>query len=149
MNMLRAEGGQSLVEMALALPLLLLLLLGLVDTARIYASATQLTNATHEGALYAARNRTATDALVKTRVCDELGYSTAACAAVVQLCRTTSDAPPCDATFNASACAVGDVCVNVKYALRLISGDFAARFVSVNPVTLRGAAVVPDLGIGQ
>lgn len=48
------SSGQSLLELALALPLLLLLLLGTVDLGRLYADYTDLKGAVREGAGYGA-----------------------------------------------------------------------------------------------
>jgi len=47
--------GQSIVEVALVLPVLLLLLAGVVDVARAMATKVALTNASREGARYASR----------------------------------------------------------------------------------------------
>jgi Flp pilus assembly protein TadG len=44
--------GQSLTELALVLPLLALILLGVVDLGRAFFYSTRLTNAVKEGALY-------------------------------------------------------------------------------------------------
>ena len=51
--------GQSLVEFALALPLLLLILLAAVDMGRLYLGWVTLNNAARIGANYAAQNPTA------------------------------------------------------------------------------------------
>src|SRR5258708_6394373 len=48
------ERGQSLVELALAMPVLLLLLLGTVDLGRAYYTYVAAENAAREGARYAA-----------------------------------------------------------------------------------------------
>ena len=48
--MLRSERGQSLVELALVLPLLILLLAGTVDLGRAFFSYIVITNAAQEGA---------------------------------------------------------------------------------------------------
>lgn len=47
------QGGQSLVEMALTLPLLLMVVLALVEMGIVFASYTALVNAAREGALFA------------------------------------------------------------------------------------------------
>lgn len=54
------ERGQSLVEFALLLPVLLLILLGAVDLARVYTTQVTITNAAREGARFGAANRTNT-----------------------------------------------------------------------------------------
>ena len=53
--MLRSERGQNLVELALVLPLLILLLAGIADVGRAFFSYIQLTNAAREGARAASR----------------------------------------------------------------------------------------------
>ncbi len=50
--------GQSLVEFAITLPLLLLIVLGTVDLGRAYFRVENLTNAVKEGALFGARSPT-------------------------------------------------------------------------------------------
>jgi Flp pilus assembly protein TadG len=52
----RPPAGQSLVEFALVLPVLLLLILGAVDFGRLFSTKISLTNAAREGANYLARN---------------------------------------------------------------------------------------------
>jgi Flp pilus assembly protein TadG len=47
------QEGQSLVEMAIAFPVLLLLLIAVIDFARIFDASIVLTNAVREGARYA------------------------------------------------------------------------------------------------
>jgi len=54
--MLRSERGQSLVELALVLPLLILLLMGIADLGRAFYSYIEITNAAREGARYAVRH---------------------------------------------------------------------------------------------
>lgn len=49
-----AEQGQSIVELALIFPLLLLIMTGILDLGRAYYSYLQLTNAAREGARYGA-----------------------------------------------------------------------------------------------
>jgi len=46
----RGESGQSLVEFALVLPMLLLVLFAIIDFARLYQGHVTLTNAVREGA---------------------------------------------------------------------------------------------------
>ena len=59
----RTSRGQSLVELALITPVLLLLLLGATDFGRVYFAHVSVTNAARNGADYAARgNQSAVDA---------------------------------------------------------------------------------------
>lgn len=48
--------GQSLVELAFAMPLLLLLLLGTIDMGRLFFDYIEMRNAAAEGATYGSRN---------------------------------------------------------------------------------------------
>jgi Flp pilus assembly protein TadG len=50
------RSGQSLVELAFATPVLVLLLLGTIDLGRLYFDYIQLRSAVIDGALYAARH---------------------------------------------------------------------------------------------
>jgi Flp pilus assembly protein TadG len=50
----KSERGQGLVELAIALPVLLLLLLGVLDVGRAYWAVVALKDAASEGASYAA-----------------------------------------------------------------------------------------------
>lgn len=50
------ERGQSLVELALTLPLLMLILLGTLDLGRIFFGYVTITNASREGARYGMTN---------------------------------------------------------------------------------------------
>lgn len=50
------ERGQSLVELSLALPVLLILMLGAVDFGRLYYASVTVSGAARNGAQYASRN---------------------------------------------------------------------------------------------
>jgi len=60
--------GQSLVELALILPVMLLLFAGALDLGRVFYSQITIENAAKEGALEAARNPTSFD---NTKPCDK------------------------------------------------------------------------------
>jgi len=51
----RARRGQSLVELALLMPLLALIMIGALDLSRAFIAYTRLTNVVREGALYASQ----------------------------------------------------------------------------------------------
>lgn len=57
-SLARGERGQSIAELAIALPVLILLLLCIMEGGRIMASYLELQNAAREGARYAALNCT-------------------------------------------------------------------------------------------
>jgi Flp pilus assembly protein TadG len=59
-RLLKSERGASLVELALVLPLLMLLLMGAIDFGRAYYLAMEVSGAAHAGAEYGAQNPTDT-----------------------------------------------------------------------------------------
>ena len=142
----RSRAGQSLVEMALVLPVLALLTFGLVDFGRAYYFQVSITNAAREGARVGILNiytgpqtpncsssnnwatcPVQTDAAIITAVNNELTYSGITPTSIA-IC------PPHDSTGSTAGCAdasnrVGDwlgqnptnyyVVVNVKYDFAL------------------------------
>ena len=56
----RRRPGQSMVELAIAMPFMLLLLLGTIDLGRMFFDYIEIRNAVREGAAYAARHPTDT-----------------------------------------------------------------------------------------
>ena len=58
------EKGQSLTEMALVLPVILVILAGVVDLGRLYYVTVALTDAAGEGATYAAIDPSNTDEII-------------------------------------------------------------------------------------
>jgi Flp pilus assembly protein TadG len=51
-----SDSGNALVELAVALPMLVLLMVGTIDFARVFYLAIELTNAARAGAMYGAAN---------------------------------------------------------------------------------------------
>ncbi|MGH2450838.1 MAG: TadE/TadG family type IV pilus assembly protein [Candidatus Limnocylindria bacterium] len=73
MRWIRGTGGQSLVEIALSLPLLVFLLLGGADLARAYALQLAVQNGARAGAEAVAIDVAPTDTLAVARALDEMG----------------------------------------------------------------------------
>ncbi len=128
------DAGQSLIELALALPLLLILLLGIVDGGRAYYFATIIANAAREGVNFAARNDTVTRAQVTQRVCDETGLA--------------SFGQPCSGLTVTCTVAQGDVSVVVRYDFNFITGYLADTVFRINPLPIRSIARYPLLTSG-
>lgn len=131
-----ADRGQSLVELALALPLLLILLLGMVDVGRAYIYTTALTNAAREGAYYAVTTNGATTTQVQQRVCNETGftaYGTACASGITVLC---SGCPTAAGT---------DVTVTVTYQFSLISGYVFKQLLGRDTLTATGISSMRSL----
>ena len=114
-----ASRGQSVVEFALVLPLLLILLLGIVDLARIYTTMLTVESAAREAADYGAFGsyqwkpdvRVNTESEMKRRAClaaknlpDYIGPDTDCVnptftlAPVAATCDNPDNDPPCDVT---------------------------------------------------
>jgi Flp pilus assembly protein TadG len=154
----REDRGQSLVEVALVLPLLLLIVLGLVDAGRLFSFKIAVTNAAREAGIHAAREPAATLADVCQRARTELGAATVAdpCngAPIFVTCVRGSGA--CDAGIATSDSysylyrALGeggsDVAVSVRYDVTLLTGYLVGSIFRVNPVSVGARAAYPGLG---
>ena len=51
-NLLMGEKGQTVVEVAIVLPILLVILLGIIDFGRVFYAAVTISNASRVGARY-------------------------------------------------------------------------------------------------
>jgi Flp pilus assembly protein TadG len=134
------QGGQSLVELALALPVLLLILLGLADFGRAFYYTTTIANAARAGAEYAAINAGvgANTTTISYKVCNETGFvaysSTATCPGMTV---AVSPSPP--------VAGGPDVTVTVTYNFELISSYLVGRIIGTDPIALRAQATYPVL----
>jgi Flp pilus assembly protein TadG len=157
MKVLRAfagqERGQSLVEVALCLPLLLLIVIGIVDIGRVYAYKAATTNAAREAAIHAARDPQAPRDNICQRARDELGAGFAAtpCAAAPIFVSCTRGALDCgnDAglpLYQVNGAASASVSVTVRYDLDLLTGYLVGRVFQANPVQVFGTAAFDGLG---
>jgi Flp pilus assembly protein TadG len=131
----RSGRGQSLVEFALILPLLLLLTLGVVDAARVFTSWISLTNGVREAALYASEEsdppRYADTTTINNRVAEE--------ASDLDPANITIDAPTCDnGTCDASS---DTVTIRASYQMSLIFP--LVQDVLGDPLTLSVEATAP------
>ncbi len=72
-----SEDGASLIELAVVLPMLALLLIGVIETGRFLAFGVRLGNAAHAGATYGAQSQTyVTDsANIANVACNDSGFS--------------------------------------------------------------------------
>jgi len=128
------EAGQSLIEFALALPILLLLLLGIADLGRAFYFTVVIAGAAREAAAYAVAEPNASATAVAQRGCDASGLVSygSACPANFSVTCTS----PCPTNGADSA-------VRVTYAFSLISGYLVDRVFNVNPIVLRSDARFP------
>ena len=71
----KTDAGQSLIEIAVAMPLLLLILIGMVDVGRVYFYSIALEAAAHQGAALAAAEASPDPSAVSRRVCEATGLA--------------------------------------------------------------------------
>ena len=162
MNRLRAliavdDRGQSLVEVALMVPVLLLIVLGLVDVGRAFSFKLAVTNAAREAAIHAARNPAVTFADVCQRARTELGAGTVAdpcnsqpivvtCVRGGDVCDAGMDAPDYSYLYRTLGQGGADVAVTVRYDMALLTGYLVGSVFRVNPVSVSASATYPGLG---
>jgi Flp pilus assembly protein TadG len=134
------DAGQSLVEVALALPLLLLILLGVADLGRAFYYTTAVASAARQGAAYVATVASPDPATLKHKACAATGFDPSGdCGAALTATDVTSPGPGCDGPTP------GTVAVRVTYALQLISGYLVNRIFPSQTLTLAACATYPSL----
>jgi Flp pilus assembly protein TadG len=130
------ETGQSLVEIALALPILLLVLLGLADIGRAFYYTTAVASAARQGAAYVAAVASPDAPTLKQKACAATGIDpSGSCGGAMRVSTTCDGATP----------PPGSVNVQVSYDLQLISGYLVNRIFSSPTLTLRACATYPSL----
>lgn len=84
-RLLRSEDGAGFIEFAIVLPVLVLLLIGIIETGRYMAFAVRLGNAAHAGAQFAAQGVTYSNnaSAIADAACNDSGFS----------CSTATPAP--------------------------------------------------------
>ncbi len=114
----KKQSGQSLVEMAITLTLLMTLLAGVVDIGRAFFAWVAIRDAAQEGALYGSINPSRSD-LITDR-------ARAAAASAVDLSQLTVSAP----VFSGGQCASADgsnsIRVNITYRYNTITPFLSA-----------------------
>ena len=146
------DRGQSLVEVALCLPLLLLIVIGIVDIGRIYAYKAAATNAAREAAIHAARDPQAARDDICQRARDELGagYAVSPCGTAPITVSCTRGGVDCGndtslPLYQANGAATATVSVTVRYDLQLLTGYLVGRVFTANPVNVSGTAAFDGL----
>jgi Flp pilus assembly protein TadG len=133
------NAGQSLVEVALALPLLLLILIGLADVGRAFYYTTAVASAARQGAAYVAATASPVPATLKAKACAATGLDPSG------NCGPALTAADVTATGCDNVTMSGTVAVQVTYDLQLISGYLVNRIFPSQTVTLRACATYPSL----
>ncbi|MFQ5967042.1 MAG: TadE/TadG family type IV pilus assembly protein [Acidimicrobiia bacterium] len=118
------EQGASLVETALAAPLVLLLVFGVVDFGRVFFTAIRVRDAVQEGAIYASYSP-GDHTIVRDRVLDSINTD------------LEPDLQPTDVSVTCPP--DGSIEVSVQYSVSLITP--VIRSMSGGPITLTHTAV--------
>lgn len=130
------DTGQSLVEIALALPVLLLVLLGLADLGRAFYYTTAVASAARQGAAYVAATSSPNPSALAQKACAATGIDPSGnCGAALTATTPCPGATP----------PPGSVSVQVTYDLQLISGYLVNRVLPSQTLTLRACATYPSL----
>ncbi len=117
--------GQSLIELAIAVPIMLLILLGTIDVGRLFFGYIEMTNAVREGAEYAAHRPAETDKIRSsvTRHAEDLPVATIAV--------TCSNG-------NCGTAVAGDrVTVSATWQFTPLTGEFLGAFFGLPRFDLR------------
>jgi len=145
----RGTGGQSLIETALMLPLMLFVLVGVADVGRIYYYATSVASAAREAAVFAARDVNESPERITQRACDEFGAASCPSYIHVSVWRSgTCLTEPVEClALTPVKCQPerGNAQVTVTHDLSLIAAGLIGRFFRADPVPVRGTACVPEL----
>lgn len=131
---MRSESGQSLIEVAIAVPLLLLILIGIVDIGRVYYTAIALETGAQQGAVLAAGLSAPDETAIARRVCDASGF-----AAVGSPCPGLAVA---GATIGAGG---ADATVDVTYDVDLIYAQVLRGLGGSGTVRLHAHATYPGI----
>jgi Flp pilus assembly protein TadG len=126
---LRRKGtrkGQGIVELALALPLLLLLMLGTIDVGRVFFDYVQLRNAVREGAGYGARMPNDTAGIVQRVNQHGIPGGTTISVACTGDCTTTNGVPN----------GVGTIEVTANHTFTPVTTAFLQTWFGMGPINI-------------
>ena len=126
--------GQSLVELALTLPILVMLLLGLLDFGRAYYALVILNDAAAEGAAYAATSQEGADIVLRVRGAEATSLVPMELVAV-------------EVSGGPYSVGVG-VTVTTMYQMPIYT-PFVNALVGSGSLTLRGSATQPVLSLSD
>lgn len=131
-----ADAGQSLVELTLLLPILLMVLAGALDLARVYDAYVSITNASREGARYGAAHPTDDGSGILAAVNRELTNTGISGFTVSHSCSTYAD----NSTVDCSTADTGDrMTVSVSYTFRFVT----LLILGLNSSNMSNSATMP------
>jgi Flp pilus assembly protein TadG len=118
--------GQSIVEVALVLPILVMMMMGLLDFGRAYYTIVALRDAADEGAVHGASNPSDVDGIRRR---------------AVEASRILVDIEDEDVSVSAPVLATGQPITVTVTAKLVLYTPFANAFVSDSELTLQGHSV--------
>lgn len=121
------KNGQGIVELALAFPLLLLLLLGTIDIGRVFFDYIELRNAVREGAGYGARMPNDTAGIVSRVTSHGIPSSTTITVACTGDCTTTNGVPN----------GVGTIEVSASHTFTPVTTAFLQSWFGISPINVQ------------
>ncbi|OLC26399.1 MAG: hypothetical protein AUH40_04005 [Chloroflexi bacterium 13_1_40CM_65_17] len=113
--------GQALVEFAIAVPILILLVAGVIELGRGYSYAVATSDAAHDGARYVAGKTATTNGPGITAMCNLIGADLAAVSSSISCATQVGHAPPFVKGVDYTAPAGGQGVI-VVYCLNLLGG---------------------------
>lgn len=132
----KREGGQSLVEFSMGMVVLLVLLVGVTDTARVMFTYLSMRDAAQEGALFASVNPTDTGA-IESRVRNTSNLMSGLGASITVTVEPTVTGKLC---FGATAGASHGVIVTVTYPSFPLTMPLIGAIIGSQNVGIRAAA---------
>ena len=121
------KNGQGIVELALAFPLLLLLLLGTIDIGRVFFDYIELRNAVREGAGYGSRMPNDTAGIVSRVTSHGIPSSTTITVACTGDCTTTNGVPN----------GVGTIEVSASHTFTPVTTAFLQSWFGISPINVQ------------
>ena len=129
-NGTRKRRGQSIVELAFALPLLLLIMLGTIDVGRVFFDYIQLRNAVREGAGYGAKMPADTAGIKNYVLSHGVPASTTVGVTCTGVCTTTGGV----------ADGTGTIVVTAQRTFTPITTGFLQSWFGMGPIVLNVSA---------
>jgi hypothetical protein len=122
--------GQSIVELALSMPIMLLLMLGTIDVGRVFFDYVQLRNAVREGAGYGARMPTDTAGITSRVTSHGIPSSTTVGVVCTGVCTTTGGKPD----------GIGTIVVTAEHTFTPVTTGFLQAWFGMDPIEIEVSA---------
>jgi Flp pilus assembly protein TadG len=143
--MAKQRAGQAMVELALVLPVVLLLLLGMLDFGRAYVFGVAIQQGAREAARYGAGAAyypsTITDTAIRQRLIDASYPALQGCSATASTCTDGSGVTWAITISPVSKTSGAQLGVTAQGSMPLLTG-FLTGMVGISQISLQGAAMM-------